>query len=187
MFLRLTRHGSVEFDRVFAGRPDDDLFHVAVGSVQQAAFFRGREHGDRSRRTGRAQIRSFQRIDRDVDVRNLLTIGEGAADLLSDVEHGSVVALAFADDDGAVHRDRVHGLAHGLGRDLIAQMAVALAHGARRFDGGVFHHAQELQRQIAFDVFPETFGVRFHTARIFGMLLIGAGFRMGLGSHECSS
>jgi len=40
------------------------------------------------------------------------------------------------------------------------------AHGARRFDGGVFHYAQEFQRQIALDVFPEIFGVRFGTGLV---------------------
>jgi len=37
----------------------------------------------------------------------------GEADLFADVEHGRFVALAFPDDDGAVHLHLIHGLAHG--------------------------------------------------------------------------
>ena len=74
----------------------------------------------------------------------------GAADLLADIKHRRVVALALADHDGAVHGNRIHRLAHGLGRNLIAQMTIALTHGARRFDGRVLNHAQEFQCEIAF-------------------------------------
>jgi hypothetical protein len=48
------------------------------------------------------------------------------ADLLADVEHGRFVALAFADDDGAAHGDRVHGAAHGFGGDVVGALAIAL-------------------------------------------------------------
>ena len=50
-----------------------------------------------------------------------------------------------------------------LGRDLVGELAVALAHGAGRRDGGVLHHAQELERQIAFQVFTEAFCLGFGT------------------------
>jgi hypothetical protein len=53
---------------------------------------------------------------------------------------------------------RVHGLAHGLGGHLVAEFALALAHGAGRIDSGHFHHAQESRRQVAFNVFPKDCG-----------------------------
>ena len=163
MFFRLTCDRRIELDRVLARRSDDDLLHVAVGSVQQPALFRGRKHRDRARRTGRAQVRAFQRIDRDIDMRNFLPVGESSSDLLADIEHRRLVALALADDDGSVHGNRVHGFAHGLGRHLVAQLSVALPHGARRFDGRVLYHAQEFERQIALYVLSETFCMRFVT------------------------
>ena len=65
-------------------------------------------------------------------------------DLLADVEHRRLVALAFADDDCAVDGDGVHGVPHGLDGDVVGVFAVALAHGfgarqsrpARRRAGG---------------------------------------------------
>ncbi len=161
---------SVQFDRVLARRPDDDLLHVAVGGMQQAAFLGRSEHGNRSGRAGGAQVGAFERIDGNIDAGNLPSVGKGAAHLLADVEHGRFVAFALADHDGAAHRDGVHGLAHGLGGDLIAQRTVSLAHGARRGDGRFFDDAQKFQRQIAFDVLAKTLGMRFRTS---------------LGWHEC--
>ena len=35
----------VEIDLAAAGRSDDDFLHVAIGSVQEATFFRGRKNG----------------------------------------------------------------------------------------------------------------------------------------------
>ena len=53
-------------------------------------------------------------------MRNFAAILIGPAHLLTDIKHRSIVALALADDDRAPHRNRVHGLAHGLSRHLIA-------------------------------------------------------------------
>ena len=92
------------------------------------------------------------------------------ADFFADVEHGSFVALAFADHDGAAHGNGVHGLAHGLGGNLVGEFALALAHGAGGGDGRSFHHAQESGSQIAFDILTETpdfafgFGMSSHEA-----------------------
>ena len=92
---------------------------------------------------------------------NLASVGISAADLLADIKHGGVIALALADDDGAVHGDSVHGLAHGLGGHLITKWTISLAHGARRFDCRILHHAQKFQRQITFQVVSEILGTRF--------------------------
>src|SRR5262249_16905855 len=109
----------VEIDSVLAGRADDDLFHVAVGSIQQAALLGGGEYGDGAGSAGRAEVGAFQGIDCDIDFRNLAAIGKFCADFLADVEHGGFVALAFADDDVAAHGHRVHGLTHGFGGNLV--------------------------------------------------------------------
>ena len=66
------------------------------------------------------------------------------ADLLADVEHRRLVALAFADDDGAVDRHRVHLAAHRLDGHLVGAVAIALAHGVGAGDGGLFGDAEEL-------------------------------------------
>ena len=71
-------------------------------------------------------------------------------DLLADVEHRRLVALAFADDDRAVDRHRVHLAAHGLDRRLIRQVAVALPHRVGTGDGRLLDHAEELEREVRF-------------------------------------
>ena len=104
------------------------------------------------------------------DEAPMLYIGEHGADLLADVEHGRLVALAFADDDGAAHGNCLHGFAHGLGRDLVGEFAVALSHGVGGSDGGVLYHPQELQCQIALQILTEA---------------LCSGFGLGIGCHHC--
>ncbi len=70
------------------------------------------------------------------------------ADLLADVEHRRLVALAFADDDAAVDRHGVHDAAHRLDGDLIRPLAVALAHGVGARDRSLFDDAEKLEREI---------------------------------------
>ena len=69
-------------------------------------------------------------------------------DLLADVEHRRFVALAFADDDRAVDRHRVHHLAHRLDGHLVGLVAVALPHRVRARDRGLLDDAKKLERKI---------------------------------------
>ena len=55
-------------------------------------------------------------------------------------------------------------LPHGLGRDLVAELALALSHGAGRSDRGHFHHPQESRRQVALNVLPVSAGLAFWTS-----------------------
>jgi hypothetical protein len=61
-------HRRVEIDDVARARADDELLHVDVGRMQQAALLGRREHRKRVGRAGRAQVRAFERIDGDVDL-----------------------------------------------------------------------------------------------------------------------
>ena len=70
------------------------------------------------------------------------------ADLLADVEHRRLVALAFADDDGAVDRHGVQRLAHRLDGDLVGLVAIALPHRVRARDRRLLDDAQEVEREI---------------------------------------
>ena len=65
--------------------------------------------------------------------------------VLADVEHRRLVALAFADDDRAVDRHRVHHPAHRLHGDLIGLVPIALPHRVRARDRGLLDDSQELQ------------------------------------------
>ena len=61
-------HRRVEVDHAARGRADDDLVHVDVGRVEQAAALGGGEHRDRVRGAGGAEVGALERIDRDVDL-----------------------------------------------------------------------------------------------------------------------
>ena len=56
------------------------------------------------------------------------------ADLLADVEHGRLVALALADDDGAADLRLLHGAAHRLDGGVVGAVAVATSHEPRSGD-----------------------------------------------------
>ena len=70
------------------------------------------------------------------------------ADLLADVEHRRLVALAFADDDRAVDGHRVHLAAHRLDGDRVGLVPIALSHRVGAGDGGLLDDAQEVEREI---------------------------------------
>ena len=146
-------HGRVDVDQVLGAGADHQLLHVEVGRVQQAAFIGCGQHGDGVGRTHGAQVRALERVDGDVH----LVVGAAVAvalpgqpDLLADVEHRRLVALALADDDGAVDRHGVELAPHGLDGRLVRAVAVALAHRVGAGDGRLFDHAQELEGEVGF-------------------------------------
>ena len=68
------------------------------------------------------QARALERIDGDVDLGR-----RAVADRLAVVEHRRLVLLALADDDDAVHGDRVEHVAHGVDGGLVGGLLVAAA------------------------------------------------------------
>ena len=122
--------------------------------MQQAALFRGREHRQRVGGAGRAEVGALERIDGDVHLRaGVRVAGLGAhADTLADVEHRRLVALALADDDGAVDRHRVHLVPHRFDRHLVRLVAIALSHRVGARDGRLLDDADEVERQVGVDV-----------------------------------
>src|SRR6266404_5698754 len=124
--------GGIEVDRTLAGRTNYNFFHVQIGSVQQSALLTRGQNGDGAGGPSSAKISALERIYGDVDFREQSFGRVGSqANLFADVKHGSFVAFAFADDDGAVHLHGVHRFAHGL-------------------DGAVLDHAQEFQAELLF-------------------------------------
>ena len=129
--------GGVDVDRVGGLGTDGDLLHVRVGRVQQRALRAEREHRERVGLAVRGQVRALERVDGDVDLL------AAPADLLADVEHRRLVALALADDDRAGDVDVVERLAHALDGGVVGGVLVALAHpaagGERRSLGDLEH------------------------------------------------
>ena len=119
--------------------------------MQQAAALRRGQHRDRVRRAGRAQVRAFERIDGDVhfvEAHRPRTVDLGGvhlADLLADEQHRRFVALAFADDDGAVDRHGVHHAAHRLDGDLVGLVPIALPHRVGAGNGRLFDDPQKFE------------------------------------------
>ena len=78
-------------------------------------------------------------------------VGSLRAHRLADVQHGSLVALAFADDDVARHVDAFEGVPHGVYGGLIGGLGVALAHGAGGSDGRLLDHVDKIAQQVSFN------------------------------------
>ena len=168
-------HGCFQIDHAFAGWTDHHLFHVAVGGVQQTAALGGSQYCDGAGQSVGTQVGAFERIDGDINLGVVAAVL--FADLLADVEHGGFIALAFADDDGAVHGDGIHHRTHGLGGHLVGPLAVTLPHGLGGSDGSIFDDAQEFKSEVGLEVIASSTSAGF--ARWLRLTL-------GLGSHVVS-
>ena len=103
-------------------------------------------HRDDGERIGRAlggDGGALERIERDVD------LGPAGADLLADIEHRRLVALALADHHGAVDGERVERAAHGVDRGLVGRLLVAAAHQLGGRQRRRFGDAHRFEREIA--------------------------------------
>ena len=124
--------GHVEIDDAGReARADGELFHIDVGGVQHRAAGAHRHHGQRVRHGLGGQRRALERVEGDVDL-----LAPAVADLLADIEHRRLVALALADDDDAAYVEHVELLAHRLDGDVIGRLLVAAADQPRRRDRG---------------------------------------------------
>jgi hypothetical protein len=129
-------------------RPDAQLFHVRVRGVGQPARLGRRKHGDRAGLAVGDQVRSLERVDRDVHARDVVAIAQvGAADPLADVQHRRLVAFALTDDDPAGEVDLVHRPAHRLGRRRIGPVLLVPTHEPRRLDRRRHRHPDHLERE----------------------------------------
>src|SRR4029453_9506735 len=142
--LQVGLHRGVDVDHLACRRTDDDLVHVAVGSVQEPALLRRREHGDGAGRPGGAEVGAFERIDCDVDLEVVVS---PPPDVLPDEQHRRLVALAFPDHHRAPHGQRVHGLPHRLDGHVVGVLALPLTHRPGRLDRAQLAHPQEVARQ----------------------------------------
>jgi hypothetical protein len=91
--------------------------------------------------------------------------GPGAlrrADLLADIEHRRLVALALADDDGAVELELVEGTAHRLDRGLIGSAFVAAPDQPGSRHRRRLGHPHHLQHQQAIEYVTCMHHIRDH-------------------------
>ena len=123
-------------------RPDRQLVHVDVRRVQHRS---ARTHGNDGQRVGHVlggQRGAFQRVKRDVHLRPF-----AIADFFADIQHRGLVALALADDHGALNVQFVQLVAHGVDGGLVGGFLVAAADPVGAGDGGLFGHARQSKRK----------------------------------------
>ena len=137
------RPGDVDAAR--GDRADGELLEVRVRGVGQAALLGRGEDRDRAGLAGRHEVGPLERVHGDVDLLDARAVV--AADLLADVEHRRLVALALADDDRAGDVGLVHRPAHRLGRRLVGLVALPLAHEPGGRDRGGLGDADHLERE----------------------------------------
>ena len=140
------RSWSRSIDALGIAGADRDLVHIDVGRVEQAALLGDRQHGERVGAGLGGDRGAFERIERDVDLRAL---ADRRADLLADIEHRRLVALALADHDGAVHIELVERGAHRLDGGGIGRLLVAAPDQRRGGDRRGFGDAHHFEHENA--------------------------------------
>ena len=142
----------VEVHRVLRARPDDELFHVEIRRMQQAAALGRGQHRDGVRRAGRAQIRAFERIDGDVHFvearRPRLAALGGVSPCPTFSPMYSIGASSRSPSPMTIVPSigtRVHDAAHRFDGDLIGFVPIALAHRVRAGNRRLFDDAQEFE------------------------------------------
>ena len=137
----------VEADDAFGiARPHGQLVHIDIGRVQEVAFFGDRQHGQRVLTSLGGDCRAFERIKRDVD---LGALADGTADLFADKQHRRLVALALADDHGAVHVQLIERGAHRFDSGGIGCLFIATTDKAGGGDGGRLGYADHFENENA--------------------------------------
>ncbi len=139
------RKRKVDYSLGIAGA-DRDLVHVDIGRMQHLAAFGQRNHRQRIGQVLGADGRAFQRVQRDIDRRAVL-----GADLLADIEHRRLVALALADHHAPVDGQVVELGAHGVHCSLVGGLFIAMAAQAGGGNRGALGHARQLDGQDAVD------------------------------------
>jgi hypothetical protein len=130
------------FASASAFRPDGDLLHVAVGTLEEDVGLGNRDDRERARSAGGGDARAFERVERHLG--GDLT----GADPLANVEHLGLLLRPFADHDRAANRDRVEGPTHGLDGGLIGAGFVATPHEARRRERRRLRDACHLECEV---------------------------------------
>ena len=144
--LQVLRHRSIEVDLALRRCADDELLHVRVRRMEEAATFGSGEDRDRVGPAFCDRVRALERIDRDVDLR-----ANTSTDLLADVQHRRFVTLAFADDDPTVERDLVHRATHCFHGRSVCLVVLTVAHPVGRCDRGGFRNAHKFEARRAVD------------------------------------
>ena len=150
--FQVLRHRRIEIERAPARWPSHDFFHVAIGRVQQTAWLGCRQNCNRVRRSRGTKVCSLERIDCDIDSRMFPAIQRRSTDALANIEHRSLVPLAFANNNIACYRHRLESTPHCLNSGLVGILPITFAHRAGARNSCFFHDAHKMRRKIAFEI-----------------------------------
>mmetsp|Transcript_13984 Transcript_13984/g.58393 ORF Transcript_13984/g.58393 Transcript_13984/m.58393 type:complete len:401 (+) Transcript_13984:115-1317(+) len=143
--LDVARDGRVDVDHAGGLVRHAQLVHVVgLARGEHGAALGERDHGDGAVLALRDERGAVERVDCDVHRRPA-----AVAEVLAAEQHRRLVLLALADDDLAVHDDRVEHEPHGIHRRLVRRALVAEAHPLRAVQRGRLRHAHELEREVA--------------------------------------
>src|SRR5208337_5639635 len=112
--LEIVGRRPVDVDHAAPRRAARDLVHVGIGAAQNSPALGQRDAREGVGAAGRADERTFDRVERDVDFS-----ARAGADYFALVKKLGVALFALADHYFAVHRDRVQRLAHRVARRSI--------------------------------------------------------------------
>ena len=118
--------------------------------MEEVSTFGDRDHRNRADSAGRADRSALERIECDVDLRRVRDARvDTQTHALTDVEHRRLVALALADDDGAVDANGVERFSHRIDGGLVGRFFVAATHPSRARESGGFGDANEFECEVA--------------------------------------
>ena len=120
--MQVLRQRQVHIDGAFRPRADDQLFHVHIRCVQEAALIAYRHDRQRVRLAHRRHTGTFDGIDSDI-----YRIAVAGTDALADVQHRCFVDFAFANHDSAVDVDQVEHNAHGVDGGAVGGIFITAA------------------------------------------------------------
>ena len=135
----------IEIDSAFSAWADNQLFHIHIRRVEEAAFIADRHHCQGISLAHRRHPSTFDGIDGDIH-----RIALAGAHFFADIEHRRFIDFALADNDGAVDIDEVKHNAHGVNRCAVGGVFIAAAKPFIARQRGGFGDTRKFDGQFSF-------------------------------------
>ena len=135
----------IKVDSAFSARADDQLFHIHIRRVEEAALIADRHHRQGVGLAHRRHAGAFDGIDGDI-----YRIALAGTHFFADIKHRRFIDFALADDDGAVDIDEVKHNAHGVNRCAVGGILIAAAQPFIARQRGGFGDTRKFDGQFSF-------------------------------------
>ena len=117
---QVIRQRQIQINGAFGSRSDDQLLHIHIWRIEEAAFIANSQHRQRVSLAHRRHACAFNRIN-----SNIYRIAATGTDFFTNVEHRCFVDFTFTNDDGAVNVDLVEHNTHGVYRRAVRGVFIA--------------------------------------------------------------